>query len=240
MSGRSGLLACVALGSWIGGIISKTRPVAVAFIGSLGYPVTIISWFAIYGPEGFNYEMAPLVFGWRPNPLGYICLLAVLSPFLGYLGGRAAELSVEDTSSDQSPLCRVLAIHWLWLWFPLSSWAFIFPSMVYLFWLALAAMLHWMFHPSLWFNWRWDVFLSWGVLFTYFPLALWWAGVTKACAVLGDGEENGLGRLQVALRFLGWGYGAAMFGSSAMSFIAFWALDKLPIASAHKPWWAFF
>ena len=106
------------------------------------YPIQTISGSQSFGREGFEYKLTPLVFGWRPNPLAYICLVAVLAPLFGYLGGRAAELSLEDTSSDQSPLCRVSAIHWLWLWFPLSSWAFIFTSMAYLFWLTIAGMLH--------------------------------------------------------------------------------------------------
>ena len=96
-----------------------------------------------------------------------------------------------------------------------------------------------MVHPSLWFNWRWWLFFSIGAMVTYLPYSALATGVQAALAVLAENKDH-LRPAQVAIRFVGWGYGCAMLGSVVLSFVGFWVLSKLPVASGGTPWWVFF
>jgi hypothetical protein len=228
----------IGIGARLAALLSRTSPTAVGAISAI--PASLV-WVAVIMQS--DLQLPAVAFGWEPPAFVYGTAFLVLSLVAGIAGGASGDsMSFEESAEDTltSVVGHIRPRHWWWLWIPLSSWAYVFPTVAYLFWLALATGWHWAVHPSLWFNWRWFLFLSFGVVLTYLPYAVFVTGITGACAILAQGKNRRLRGFQVALRFIGWGYGCAVLGSGILSFMGFWVLGKLPIAgAASKPWWVF-
>ncbi len=195
-------------------------------------------------PIGPDYRMVPLTFGWAPSPDQYLIALSIIVVIAGTLGGMAARSELasgsDDLPTNSETTLGVKNGHWWWLWFPMSTWATAVPSAVYLCWLLLASGGHWMMHPSIWFNWRWYLFFSFGAMTTYLPYMLLVAGISGAWGALAQGRVDGESRWRVALRFVGWAYGCGFCALWVSVLIGGWVLSKLPIVSDGKPWWVLF
>jgi hypothetical protein len=232
-------IAGIGIAARLAALLSRTFRTAVGVIAAI--PASLV-WIALIMQS--DSRLPALAFGWEPPAFAFGAVLLVLSLVAGIVGGASAEsMSFEDSTENSITkyLGQIRPRHWWWLWFPMSSWAGMLPTVAYLFWLTLATAWYWMVHPSLWFNWRWFLFLSFGAVFTYLPFSALATGVQEAFAVLAEGRKRHLRPFQVGLRFLGWGYGCAMLGSIVLSFVAFWILSKLPVAgTSSKPWWMFF
>lgn len=243
----AGLLwACgVGLSSYFAGLRSQKYPVLVGVLSGFVPPILFV---ILLWPRGgtleFDYPVGPLAFGWTPTPTTVLFALSVIVVLAGAIGGLEARSELASGSTGYVTNAELtLGIkrrHWLWLWFPMSTWACATPSAVYLVWLMLASGVHWFLHPSLWFNWRWYLFFSIGILTTYLPYALLTTGIGEAWQAVARGRENGLSAAGVAMRFIGYGYGCAFFALWISVLLAEWVLSKLPIVSDGRPWWILF
>lgn len=236
-------LAGVFIAATLAGLASRTHPIAVSMLTSAPLPALYTILLLTLGGRGLDYELAPLVFGWRPNALGFIFILCILTLAIGFLAGKVAyELAAQEELSNGTNQSRfVLGIrwgHWLWLWIPVWSWAGISAVCLYLAWLALAMGWHWVLHPSLWFIWRWILYGFFGLSFTILPFGLLIEGIENSLATLSSDTQLAISKGRVALRFVGYGFGMAVLGAILSMQVAFWILSKLPIVSeGGKPWW---
>ena len=231
-------IAGIGIAARLAALLSRTFRTAVGVIAAI--PASLV-WIALIMQS--DSKLPALAFGWEPSAFAFGTVLLVLSLVAGIVGGASAEaITFEDSAENTMTyyIGQIRPRHWWWLWFAISSWLGMLPTVAYLLLLTLATGWHWMVHPSLWFNWRWFLFFSFGAMFTYLPYAALATGVQEALAVLAEGKKRHLRPVQVGLRFLGWGYGYAMLGSIALSFVGFWILSKLPVASESTPWWVFF
>ena len=240
------LWACgVGLSSYFAGLRSQRYPVLVGVVSALLPPLLwALLLFPGTGDLQVDYVIEPLAFGWTPSVGALFFALSVIVVLAGMIGGLQARFELHRTSveytTDEQLTLGVRRGHWLWLWFPMSTWACAMPSAVYLVWLLLASGWHWVLHPSIWFNWRWWLFFSIGAVTTYLPYTLLTTGIGEAWEALARGRENGQSAIRVAMRFIGWGYGCAFCALWISVLVAEWVLSKLPIVSDGKPWWVFF
>jgi hypothetical protein len=240
----AGLLwACgVGIASYFAGLRSQKYPVLVAVLCALLPPLlfTVLLLSSGGGLE-LDYIAEPFAFGWTPSANFVFGSLSVLVLMAGLAGGLQARVELQSASgeyaSDDELTLGVKKSHWWWLWFPMSSWACALPSAVYLCWLLLASGWHWIFHPSIWFNWRWWLFFSLGSFTTYLPYTLLTAGIGGAWDALARGRSEGASAVRVSLRFMGWGYGCAFIALWISVLAGEWVFSKLPIISERQPWW---
>lgn len=235
--------AGVGLSSYFAGVRSQKYPVIIGTLSALLPPLLFaIVLFPRREDLEFTYPMEPLPFGWTPGPFAAFIGLSVIVIIAGTIGGLQARsfLRSGESETDEQLTLGIKRRHWLWLWIPMSTWACALPSAVYLIWLVLALGWHWIAHPSIWFNWRWLLFFSFGVMTTYLPYAFLSTGITEALAVVSQHHDPRPSAKQALTRFIGWGYGCAFLGVWISVLVAEWVLSKLPIVSDGKPWWILF
>jgi hypothetical protein len=224
------------LGGYLAAILSRSARTAVAVISII--PASLV-WILVISESD---SVLPAILGWEPPAYIFGTVLLVLSIIGGVLAGSAADSAISripDRESYTDIARNVNHPHWWWLWIPISVWAGLVPGIGYLLWLAIATGWHWIFHPSLWFSVRWFFFLSIGITFTYLPYTAFATGVQIGLSILAHAKPRGQ-RIHIALHFLLWGIGCAVGATLALSFVGFWILEKLPIASEKAPWWMVF
>jgi hypothetical protein len=219
-------LAAVGFAAFLAGETSRTYPLALCFSAAL--PVLALYFF--YWEEGAgSYRLPAPVFGWGPTVATYTRGLLLLGIGASFVGGLAAQSELQRGRAEENQILEVPRGHWLWLWIPISSWAGAIPGALFLLWLTVAAEWHWIFHPSLWFNWRWWLFLQvGGIIFTGLPYILLSTGLSEAWDILSSGRQRGISKTAIAFRFIAWGYGCAVVGCWLSMFIGFWIFSHLP------------
>ena len=240
------LWACgVGVSSYFAGLRSQKYPVIFGTLSAFLPPLLFALLFMRTSETlEFSYPLEPLAFGWTPTVRTVFFALWAIVLLAGLLGGIGARSELARPSApyvtNEQQILGVRRKHWLWLWLPMSTWACAVPTAVYLLWLSLAAVWHWVVHPPIWFNWRWYLFFTFGAMTVYLPYALLSTGIKEAWHTLAWGHESGLSAVRVTMRFVKYGYGLAFCGFWIAVLCGEWVLSKLPIASAGKPWWMLF
>lgn len=234
----------VGLAALLAGLASRTHPLAVSILSSTPAPLLYAWVFLSVGANWLDYQLEPLIFGWSPNAVGFAFVVCVLTLAVGTSAGLMARTMLDKEDDDESasdPSGGFLGIrwgHWLWLWIPIWSWSYLMGLALYVGWLALATGWHWAFHPSLWFNWKWLLFGTFGIGFTVLPITLLGEGIGNALETMEIRNTLTLSRWGKIFRFLGYGYGMAVFGTMLSLQLAFWILSHLPlVAGKELPWW---
>jgi hypothetical protein len=239
------LWACgVGMSSYFAGLKSLRYPVFIGCVSAF-LPPLVFSIVVFGSGETLTMERdtEPLLFGFSPTANEILLGVSVLVILAGLAGGIAAFSTLREQSEYPSNNELTLGVrnrHWLWLWFPMSTWACALPSALYLFWLLIASGWHWVLHPSIWFNLRWWLFFSLGAVTTYLPYSLLTTGISQAWGALADARSEGKSAVSTALSFIGWGYGCAFVALWASVLAGEWVFSKLPIVSDGKPWWILF
>src|SRR5712691_11513431 len=169
----------IGLAAYIAGVASSKYPLTLSILTVLPLPILYSVVLLVYGGEGLSYRLPPLMFGWSPTAIGFVFIFSLILLGTGYFVGISARTTLiegrndsEDEQLYDSQSKTILGIrwgHWYWLWFPISLWAYAIPGVLYLLWLWLATGWHWLFHPSLWFDWHWWLYSLFGGFFIALP-----------------------------------------------------------------------
>jgi hypothetical protein len=235
----------IGISSYFAGLKSLRYPIIVGSVSAL-LPPSVLSVFVFSRGDTLqaDQKISPLFLGWTPSANAIFFGLSSVVLLAGILGGVAArgELARVEGKypSNEELTLGIRNRHWLWLWFPMSSWACALPSAGYLWWFLLASGWYWILHPSIWFNWRWWLFFSVGAITTYLPCSCLATGIGEAWEKLANGRARGMSGIRVAMGFVTWGYGYSFVALWIAVLAGEWVVSKLPLASESKPWWIFF
>lgn len=221
----------VAIAAGLAACASKSHPTLISTCTAAFVAVPLFGFsYAAVKIGGADPLLPPLLFGWQPSVVLWGVVFGLLMIFIAAIVGA----SVRESEAVLEPgILGIRGVHWLWLWVPMAFWALQIPDCLYLIWLEFAVGWHWVFHPSLWFNWRYLLFGFFGIGFTALPINFLLTGIAQALGSLADDEEA-----STAWKFIKSGVGTAIILSGVLIYFAYWILWHLPIISGPEgPWW---
>jgi hypothetical protein len=221
----------VSIAAGLAAFASKRYPMLISICTATFVAILLFgASYASVNIGGADPLLPPLLLGLRPS----VIIWSLVSGMLMILIATAIGLSVRQSEAALEPgILGIRGVHWLWLWVPMALWALQIPDCLYLMWLEFALGWHWVFHPSLWFDWRYILYCMFGMGLTALPINFLLTGIAQALESLIDEDET-----SKAWKFIRYGIGMAIILSGVLITSAYWILWHLPIISGPEgPWW---